>query len=183
MNALFPLALTLALAAPPLPPVLTGHEYVPPAARRSAAERHALVAVAADADEDPVMRARALTLLIDEPEAAPEALRLTRGFLTQTAEPFLARKGVVALARLQGPAAGPELVARYRAAAADVRLREACARALRSLGEPFAAERRRLAETEPDTVVRAWLTAPRAPVPATTPTPAPGLPGWKGRHP
>ncbi len=194
MNALTALVVAILLAAPAppppraLPPLLTGHEYVPPAARRSAAERRALAAVAADADEDPVMRARALTLLLDEPEAAGDALRLTRGFLTQTAEPFLVRKGVVALARLVGPAAGPELVARYRAAATDVRLREACAEALRDLGASLADDRHRLAETEPDAVVRALLRAP-GPAPAPTlvptpiPTPVPGQPGPKGRLP
>jgi len=192
MIRLAPFALAVVLAAPappaprpPLPAVLTGYEYVPPPARRTEAERRALIAVAAHADEAPVRRARALTLLLDASEAdtRAEALRITRLFLAETTEPFLVRKGVRALGRLQGPAAGLELIARFRAAGADVRLREACAEALRDLGAGFASQRRRFAETERDPVVRAILLAPGPAAPPPSPTPRPLEPTPKGTPP
>lgn len=162
-------------AAPPLPAVLTGYEYTPPPVRRTEAERRALIAVAADAEEDPVMRARALTLLFDAPEPGirTDAVQVARGFLAEASEPFLVRKGVLALGRLLGPAAGPELLSRFRSAGADPRLREACAEALRDLGAAFDGHRRLLSETERDPVVRAALRAPR---PRPNPTPKGRLP-------
>jgi hypothetical protein len=157
--SLVALALLVALAAPPpaAPVALTlrGYEYVPSATRPSAETLATWRQVAADAQEDPVIRGRALTLL--SLQANPADAVLARALLAPTSAPILRRKAVVALARVQGAAALPELEALYRAAPTDTKLRAACAQALLVLGPPAAALRARLRRIETDPEIRGRL--------------------------
>ena len=158
------LSLLVALGAPPPAApaawALRGYEYVPSAARPSPVTLATWRQVAADAQEDPVIRGRALTLL--SLQADPADAALSRALLAPTNAPILRRKAVVALARLQGPAALPELEALYRAARTDAGLRAACAQALVVLGPPAAPLRARLRRTETDPEIRGRL-APATP--------------------
>lgn len=159
------LSLVVALAAPAAPAApadaaLRGYEYVPPATRPSSATLATWRQIAADAQEDPVIRGRALTQL--SLQADPEDAALARALLAATNEPLLRRKAVVALARVQGAAALPELEALYRAAPTDAKLRAACAQALVVVGAPAAALRARLRRTETDPEIRGRL-APATP--------------------
>ena len=161
MNPLL-LSLLVVLGAPPAPApaALRGYEYVPAATRPSSATRAMWRQVAADAQEDPVIRGRALTLL--SLEADPGDAARARALRAPTGEPLLRRKAIVALARIAGPAALTEIEALYGAAATDHKLRSACARALVEVGTPAAALRERLHRTETDPEIRGLL-APAPP--------------------
>jgi hypothetical protein len=148
------------LLGDPATAALRGYEYVPSAARPSSATRAMWRQVAADAQEDPVIRGRALTLL--SLRADPADASLVRALLEPANPPILRRKAVAALARVQGPAALPDLEALYAAATTDRKLRAACASALVDLGPPAAALRARLHRAETDPEIRGRL-APAPP--------------------
>lgn len=165
-----PFLVILLLAAPsigsaapadPVPAVLRAHEYVPGETRPDPELRAALRRTAADVEEDPVVRGRALTLLARAGDT--EAEPILRGLMAAGTEPFLRRKALESFVILRGATALQEVRLAYETG--DARMREACARALRRLGPAGAELRARLRPVEPDPEVRRLLADPDPQVP------------------
>jgi len=113
-----------------------GFEFVPTAAhfeRLGERLEPALVAIATDAAANVLVRARALSSMIYADGAASE--RVLVALLGDPAAPsILRRKAALVLAERTGDRYLDLLVSAFGAAAGDLPLREACARALRSMG-------------------------------------------------
>lgn len=136
-----------------------GFEFVPRAehyARLGPAAAPALIALAGDDAEHPVVRARAISAMVHlDDGASVEALAalLEDG----DAPSILRRKAALVLAERQGPAAIDRLSTALVNAPGDVPLREACARGLRIIGEPAIAARDALLKVETAPTVRGLL--------------------------
>lgn len=161
-----PVGLPSAVGPPASPETaLRGYEYVPPVARPDPVTLAAWRRVAADPQEDPVIRGRALTLLSTTGD--PTQAALLRGLMSPVEEPFLRRKALESLARLRGAAILGEVETLYLGAGKDPRFRAACARALATMGQAGAPVRARLRARETHQEIRRLL-AP-SPLPGRTP--------------
>lgn len=138
-----------------------GFEFVPTAehyARIGAELGPALIAIAADPAEHPVVRARAVSAMAAATDAATLA-HLGALLDDPDAESLLRRKAALALAERRGEAAIDRLAQALTNAPDDVPLREACARALRGLGPAAHATRDALLRGETAPTVRGLLGA------------------------
>lgn len=138
-----------------------GFEFVPTAehyARLGADLGPALLAIAADPAEHPVVRARAVSAMAFATDDATVA-RLGALLDDPDEESLLRRKAALALAERSGAAAIDRLAQALTNAPDDVPLREACARALRGIGPAAHATRDALLRTETAPTVRGLLGA------------------------
>ncbi len=138
-----------------------GFEFVPRAehfARLGPAAAPALIALADDTTEHPVVRARALSSMVylDDPTSAAALARLLE---SPDAPSLLRRKAALVLAEREGPAAIDRLATALVNAPDDLPLREACARGLRTIGAPAIATRDALLRVETAPTVRGLLGA------------------------
>ncbi len=137
-----------------------GYEFVPTAAhheRLGADLGAALRGIASDESLHLVVRARAVSALVHAP--ADETVGLLTALAQEPAAPsLLRRKAVLALTDIQGPGA-LDLLVSVAASDPDVRVRAACARALRALGPAGHAARDTLYRAERDPTVRGLLGA------------------------
>jgi hypothetical protein len=135
-----------------------GYELVPDEARfrrLGDALGPALRSIAADAGEGLLARARAVSALVYAPSAETSAA-LAALLDDATAPSLLKRKAVLVLG--EGGVAGLDrVVAVFEAARDDVPLREACARALRAMGDEAVAARATLVAGETAPTVLALL--------------------------
>lgn len=138
-----------------------GFEFVPTAehyARIGAELGPALIAIAADPAEHPVVRARAVSAMAAATDAATLA-HLGALLDDPDAESLLRRKAALALAERMGAGAIDRVVQAHHGAGDDVALREACARALRAIGPAAHPARDALLRTETNPTVRGLLGA------------------------
>ncbi len=113
-----------------------GYEFVPTDdhfARLGVSIEPALVAIAADSDAHPLVRARAVSAMVHARGLATE--RAMVALLGHPDAPsLLRRKAVLALTERTGTRYLDLVVSAFGSAHGDVPLREACARALRAMG-------------------------------------------------
>jgi len=185
MNARL-IAVTLLLAAPSVaaaggPPPATlppdaatvatlrawfaGYEHVPTEAdfkRLGDRLAPALVRLAVDDDEDLLVRARAVSAMLNAPGEPTRLANLA--LLAAPATPsLLRRKAVQVLAAHTGARHQAEILRVYLQAGADLPLREACARAFRRMGPAAYDLRARLLKTETAPIVKALLQLDESP--------------------
>ncbi len=149
---------TVAAARQSLKAWFAGYELVPDEARfRRLGEAlgPALRSIATDAGEDLLVRARAVSALVYAPSTETSAV--ITALLDDAAAPsLLKRKAVLVLA--EGGIAGLDrVVVVFEAARDDLALREACARALRAMGDEALAARATLVAGERAPTVLALL--------------------------
>lgn len=118
----------------------------------------ALLAIATDPTEHPVVQARAISAMVNATDAAT-ADHLARLLDDPEAPSLLRRKAALAIAERNGAAVTDRLVQTLHNAGNDIALREACARALRSLGPAAYPARDALLRTETAPTVRGLLGA------------------------
>lgn len=118
----------------------------------------ALLAIATDPAEHPVVQARAISAMVNATDAAT-ADHLAHLLDDPEAPSLLRRKAALALAERAGPAVTDRLVQTLHNAGNDIALREACARALRTLGPAAYSARDALLRTETAPTVRGLLGA------------------------
>ncbi len=138
-----------------------GFEFVPRAehfARLGPAAAPALIALAGDAAEHPVVRARALSAMVhlDDPASLSTLAALLE---SPDAPSLLRRKAALVLAEREGAGALERLTQALLNAPDDVPLREACARGLRGLGPAAHEARDALLRVETAPTVRGLLGA------------------------
>jgi hypothetical protein len=137
-----------------------GYELVPDEARfrrLGASLGPALRAIAADAHEDVLVRARAVSALVYAPSAETSAA--IAALLDDAAAPSLLKRKAVLVLGDGGVAGLDRVVATFEAARDDLALREACARALRAMGDEALAARATLVTNEQAPTVLALLRA------------------------
>jgi hypothetical protein len=118
----------------------------------------ALLAIATDPAEHPVVQARAISAMVNATDPAT-ADHLARLLDDPEAPSLLRRKAALAIAERNGAAVTDRLVQTLHNAGNDIALREACARALRSLGPAAYPARDALLRTETAPTVRGLLGA------------------------
>lgn len=136
-----------------------GFEFVPRAehfARLGPAAAPALMALADDPAEHPVVRARAISAMVHLDDAG-SAAALARLLESPDAPSLLRRKAALVLAEREGAAAIDRLATALVNAADDLPLREACARGLRTIGAPAIETRDALLRVETAPTVRGLL--------------------------
>ncbi len=136
-----------------------GFEFVPTEQHfraLGAALGPALIAIADDTTEHPVVRARAISAMVyaDDPATLDH---VTRQLDDPDGESLIRRKAALVLAERAGPAAIDRLAQTMTNAGDDVALREACARGLRTVGPAAIATRDALLRTETAPTVRGIL--------------------------
>jgi hypothetical protein len=136
-----------------------GYEFVPTATHYKAlgpALGPALTALAFDDTAHLLQRARAVSSMVHAPSDLTEAA-LVRLVETEGTPSMLQRKAVLALTDVWGAKHLALVVSVFSEARADLRLREACARALRSMGPIAHPARDRLLRLEKAPTVRGLL--------------------------
>lgn len=116
----------------------------------------ALIGIAADATEHPVVRARAVSAMVyaDDPATLDHVTRLLDD---PDGASLIRRKAALVLAERTGPAAIDRLAQTLTNAGDDLALREACARGLRIVGPAAITTRDALLRTETAPTVRGLL--------------------------
>lgn len=136
-----------------------GYEFVPTAAhyaRLGERLEPALLAIARDPAVHPLVQARAVSAMVHAAGAATEDALV--GMLSDPdAASLLRRKAALVLAERSGARYLDLLVSAFGAAGDDVLLREACARALRTIGPPAYAARDTLYRETHQPTVKALL--------------------------
>lgn len=154
-----PSAKAVAAAQRTLDGWFSGYEFVPRPEhykRLGEALPYALLALATDPEQDLLKRARAMSSLVYAPSPAVEAVLVQ---LAEDAEQpsVLRRKALAALADVYAERHVDLAVSVWATSPDDVLLREACARALRTMGPPAYPAREALLHREKAPTVRALL--------------------------
>lgn len=154
-----PTAKEVAAAQQTLNSWFAGYEFVPDQShykRLGEALPHALRAIVADEDGDLIKRARAVSAMLYAPSPLIEAL-LVQLVENEAQESLLRRKGLLVLANSYGAEHAPLVYNVWVHSPDDLRLREACAHALRDMGPAGYGTRDSLLRLEKAPTVRAIL--------------------------